>query len=87
MPFSLGVINVHIALLYWKPSGPHSALTYIKDETSRERQIFNGPQPAEGKDMNPLAMIAVLAFLLAFGFAIYDRVPISDWLASHLLPL
>jgi hypothetical protein len=28
-----------------------------------------------------------IAFLLAFGFAVYDRVPISDWLANHLLPL
>jgi hypothetical protein len=37
--------------------------------------------------MNPLAVIAVIAYLLALGFAVYDRVPISDWLASHSLPL
>ncbi len=37
--------------------------------------------------MNPLSGIAMIAFLLAFGFAVYDRVPISDWLANHLLPL
>ncbi len=37
--------------------------------------------------MNPLSGIGIIAFLLAFGFAVYDRVPISEWLASHLLPL
>ena len=37
--------------------------------------------------MNPLAGIAMIAFLLAFGLAVYDRVPISDWLANYLLPL
>ncbi len=37
--------------------------------------------------MNPLSGIAIIAFLLAFGFAVYDRVLISDWLANHLLPL
>jgi hypothetical protein len=37
--------------------------------------------------MNPLSGKAIIAYLLAFGLAVYDRVPISDWLASHLLPL
>jgi hypothetical protein len=26
----------------------------------------------------------VCAYLLAFGFAVHDRIPISEWLASHL---
>jgi len=37
--------------------------------------------------MNPLSGIAILAYLLAFGLAVYDRVPITDWLVSHLVPL
>jgi len=37
--------------------------------------------------MNPLSGIIGIAYLLAYGFAVYDRVPISDWLGSHLLPL
>ncbi len=34
--------------------------------------------------MNTLAGIIGIAYLLAFAFAVYDRLPISDWLASHL---
>ncbi len=37
--------------------------------------------------MNALAGIIVIAYLLAFGVAVYERIPISDWLASYLLPL
>jgi hypothetical protein len=37
--------------------------------------------------MNPLSVIAAISYLLAYGVAIYDRIPISDWLASHLLPI
>ncbi len=36
--------------------------------------------------MNPLAGIAI-AYLLASAFPVYDRGPLRDWLASHLLPL
>jgi len=36
--------------------------------------------------MNPLSAILGIAYLLAYEFAVYDRVPISDWLRSHLLP-
>jgi hypothetical protein len=37
--------------------------------------------------MKPLSGIAIIAFMLAFGFAVYDRVAISDWLANQLMPL
>jgi hypothetical protein len=37
--------------------------------------------------MNLLSGIAIIGYMLAFGLAVYDRVPISDWLASYLLPL
>ena len=37
--------------------------------------------------MNPLAGIAIVVYLAAFTFAVYDRVPISDRLANHLYPL
>jgi hypothetical protein len=37
--------------------------------------------------MNLLSGILGASYLLAYGFAVYDRVPISDWLSSHLLPL
>ncbi len=37
--------------------------------------------------MNPLAGITVIAYLFAYGVAVYERIPISDWLANHLLPL
>ena len=37
--------------------------------------------------MKPLSGIAIIAYMLAFGFAVYDRVPISDWLANQLMPL
>ena len=34
--------------------------------------------------MNTLAGIVGIAYLLAFALAVHDRIPISDWLASHL---
>jgi hypothetical protein len=34
--------------------------------------------------MNMLAGIIGVAYLLAYGFAVYERIPISDWLTSHL---
>ncbi len=34
--------------------------------------------------MNTLAGCAIIVYLAAFGFAVYDRIPISDWLANHL---
>ncbi len=34
--------------------------------------------------MNTLAGIIGMAYLLAFGLAVYERIPISDWLTSHL---
>jgi hypothetical protein len=34
--------------------------------------------------MNTLAGIVGIAYLLAFALAVYDRIPISDWLASYL---
>ncbi len=34
--------------------------------------------------MNALAGIVGIAYLLAFAFVVYDRIPISDWLANHL---
>jgi hypothetical protein len=33
---------------------------------------------------NTLAGIVGIAYLLAFALAVHDRIPISDWLASHL---
>ena len=30
------------------------------------------------------ATVAVVTYLSAFGFSVYDRVPISDWLTRHL---
>ncbi len=34
--------------------------------------------------MNALAGIVSIAYLLAFAFAVYDRIPISDGLANQL---
>jgi len=34
--------------------------------------------------MNTLSAIAAIAYLLAYGLAVYERIPISDWLTSHL---
>jgi hypothetical protein len=34
--------------------------------------------------MNTLTGIIGVAYLLAYGVAVYERIPISDWLASHL---
>ncbi len=34
--------------------------------------------------MKTLAGIVGIAYLLAFALAVYDRIPISDWLANHL---
>jgi hypothetical protein len=34
--------------------------------------------------MNTLAGIVGMAYLLAYGLAVYERIPISDWLTSHL---
>jgi hypothetical protein len=34
--------------------------------------------------MNLLAGIIGGAYLLAYGLAIHERIPISDWLTSHL---
>ena len=34
--------------------------------------------------MNPLAGIVGMAYLLAYGLAVYERIPISDWLTSQL---
>ena len=31
-----------------------------------------------------LYAIAAIAYLLAYGVAVYERIPISDWLTSHL---
>jgi hypothetical protein len=40
---------------------------------------------ARGRDhMNTLEVIVGMAYLLAYGLAVYERVPISDWLTSHL---
>jgi len=36
--------------------------------------------------MNALAGIAVVAYAASLAFAVYERLPISDWLTSHLLP-
>ena len=36
--------------------------------------------------MNPLAVVPGIVFLLAYGFAVYDRILISDWLMT-LMPL
>ncbi len=36
--------------------------------------------------MNALVGIAIIAYLAVFAFAVYDRLPISDWLANHLPP-
>jgi hypothetical protein len=33
--------------------------------------------------MNPLSGIIGIAYLLAYGFAVYERIPISDWLGNH----
>jgi chromosome partitioning protein len=34
--------------------------------------------------MNTLSAIAAIAYLLAYGVAVYERIPLSDWLTSHL---
>ncbi len=34
--------------------------------------------------MDTLAGIIGIAYLLGFALAVYDRIPISDWLAIHL---
>ena len=34
--------------------------------------------------MNTLAGIIGIGYLLAYGLAVYERIPISDWLTSHL---
>ncbi len=34
--------------------------------------------------MNTLAPIVGIAYLLAYGLAVYERIPISDWLTSHM---
>ena len=34
--------------------------------------------------MNTLAGIVGMAYLLAYGLAVYERIPISDWLTSRL---
>jgi hypothetical protein len=34
--------------------------------------------------MNKLAGIVVVAWLLVFAAAVYERLPISDWLTAHL---
>jgi hypothetical protein len=66
---------------------------YFEDETGHRelvfrRQVFHQRFECSGESrMNPLSGIAILAYLLAFGLAVYDRVPITDWLVSHLLPL
>jgi hypothetical protein len=30
------------------------------------------------------ATAAIVTYLIAYGFAVYDRVPISEWLGHHL---
>ncbi len=35
--------------------------------------------------MNALVGIAIIAYLAAFAFAVYERLPISDWLAGQPL--
>ena len=34
--------------------------------------------------MKTLAGIVGMAYLLAYGLAVYERIPITDWLTSHL---
>jgi hypothetical protein len=34
--------------------------------------------------MNPLSGVLGIAYLVAYGFAIYERIPVSDWLISQL---
>ena len=34
-----------------------------------------------------LAWTVGIAYLLAYGFAVYDRIPINDWLVGHLVTL
>lgn len=35
--------------------------------------------------MNSFSVAAGIAYLIAYEIAVYDRVPINEWLASHLL--
>ncbi len=35
--------------------------------------------------MQLFSIAAGIAYLIAYGVAVYDRVPISEWLAAHLL--
>ncbi len=37
--------------------------------------------------MKALAGLAVVVYMAAFAAAVYDRITLSDWLASHLMPL
>jgi hypothetical protein len=34
--------------------------------------------------MNRVAGIIAIVYLFAFGLAVYDRIPIGDWLMSHV---
>jgi hypothetical protein len=34
--------------------------------------------------MHALSGIVGIGYVLAYGLAVYDRIPISDWLTSHL---
>jgi hypothetical protein len=34
--------------------------------------------------MNALTGIVGIAYLLAYAVAVYERIPIGDWLTSHL---
>ncbi len=58
---------------------------FALDQTAFAARGHSYDRLERGRDrMNTLAGIVGIAYLLAFGLAVYDRIPISEWLASHL---
>ena len=40
---------------------------------------------SNGRDrMKKVAGVIGIVYLLAYGLAVYDRIPIGDWLTNHL---
>ena len=54
----------------------------VNSARNREPQIMASER--ERGHMNTLSAIAAIAYLLAYGVAVYEGIPISDWLTSHL---
>jgi hypothetical protein len=44
----------------------------------------NAKQISKRDHMHALSGIVGIAYILAYGLAVYDRIAISDWLTNHL---